>query len=325
MIKPDYALVKDLFLAYPLGFGKHYNSFIPFFDELISLIPNEVHLYIIVNNERAARKLHSLFPDKNLDVTVIKEFYEIWLRDIMGFNRNDCIIKPIFKPDYYKDVYTDSYLKKIDRQVREIISNTIQKEVIDLPLIWDGGNLVTNGKVGFITDKILRDNRLYSQDKIEAIIKEYTGLEPIIIPTSEYDKLGHSDGFVSFLNENTVCLASYPFEDAQLSDSIYVERLEKVLNEKCFRVVRSIEAIVNEKSRNDKDFIYSAKGCYVNNIILNNTLILPQYTLTSTQECILYNHANYSLLKKYFVKVAPINCDAISADGGVLRCLSFIN
>ena len=40
-----------------------------------------------------------------------------------------------------------------------------------IPLIWDGGNLVTNGEIGFITDQILVDNKIVdnSEDKVDVI------------------------------------------------------------------------------------------------------------------------------------------------------------
>src|SRR5687767_5699340 len=111
MIQSDFSKVKDLFLAYPFGFDKVYHSLIPFFDELIGLVPEDIHLYLIVNNRKAAKRLEDLFPNKNIDIIYIQGFYEPWLRDIMGFNCGDYIVKPRFMPDYYKDVYTGSYLK----------------------------------------------------------------------------------------------------------------------------------------------------------------------------------------------------------------------
>jgi hypothetical protein len=53
MIKTDYSKVKDLFLAYPKGFDKENDALSDFFEELIGLIPQEIHQYIIVNNKSA--------------------------------------------------------------------------------------------------------------------------------------------------------------------------------------------------------------------------------------------------------------------------------
>lgn len=325
MIKPDYSKITDLFLAYPYGFDKYYHSFTPFFDELISLVPDDIHLYPIVNNRKATQRLHELFPNKNIEVVEIKGFYEIWLRDIMGLNCGEYIIKPIFKPDYYKDVYTIGYLEKIDKQVRNIIATTIRKEIIDIPLIWDCGNLITNGEVSFITDKILRDNKSLTKAEVVAIIKKYTNTEPIIIPTSKYDKLGHFDGYISFLNKETVCLASYPLDDSLSEDNLYILKLKQEIISRGFKIVNSIEKTEIDKSREGKDFIYSAKGCYVNMLLLNDLVILPNYTFLNNKENILLNELNSNIIGNYFEDAKSVNCDLIAKDGGVLRCLSFTN
>jgi agmatine/peptidylarginine deiminase len=325
MIKPDFTKVTDLFLTYPFELDKHHHSFTDFYDELISLIPDSIHQFLIVNNNKALERLVKLFPNKNLDVVVIKQFYEIWLRDIMGFNCGDKIVKPIFKPDYYKDVYTKSYLEIVDKQVREIISKTINKEVIDIPLVWDGGNLITNGKVGFINDKIIKDNKGLSLAQIEEIINKHLDIEPIIIPTFKYDKLGHADGSISFINENTVCIASYPDDKFYNEDNNYINKLLKIVEEQGFNIVRTLEKPINGKSRQGKDFLFSATGCYVNNLILNDTLILPQFILIDEEESSYYNNANALIMSDQFSNVIQINCNLISKEGGVVRCLSFVN
>jgi agmatine/peptidylarginine deiminase len=325
MIKPDFTKVTDLFLTYPFELDKHHHSFTNFYDELISLIPDDIHLYLIVNNNSALERVVNLFPNKNLDVVVIKQFYEIWLRDIMGFNCGDKIVKPIFKPDYYKDVYTKSYLELVDKQVREIIGKTIRKEIVDIPLVWDGGNLITNGKLGFINDKIIKDNNGLSLAQIEQTINQYLGIESIIIPTFKYDKLGHADGSISFIDENTVCIASYPDDKFYNEDNIYIDKLLNIVKELGFNIVRTLEKPIDEKSRLGNDFLYSSRGCYVNNLIINDTLILPEFTFTDQNDSNYYNNANLSILSNYFNNVIPINCDLISKDGGVIRCLSFTN
>jgi hypothetical protein len=83
-----------------------------FYEDLISLVPDDILLYIIVNNGKAVDRLEKLFPERKKEIILIKGFYEPWMRDIMGFNSKDFIIKPRYRPDYYQDVYTPSYLKK---------------------------------------------------------------------------------------------------------------------------------------------------------------------------------------------------------------------
>lgn len=105
MIKPDYSEVKDLFLAYPEGFDDGYHSLKDFYVKLIEIIPDEINLFIIVNNKEAEREINVLFPHKKIKVILIPDFNEIWLRDILGFNTGmNRIYKPIFSPDYCTNI-----------------------------------------------------------------------------------------------------------------------------------------------------------------------------------------------------------------------------
>jgi agmatine/peptidylarginine deiminase len=325
MIKTDYSKTTDLFLTYPKGFCDDYNSLTNFYQKLIEVIPDKIHQYLIVNNKEAEVELKSLYPNKNITSVLIEGFNEIWLRDIMGFNVGDKIIKPIYQPTYYKDVYDKDYLKEIDLQVREIINKTIQKEIIDLPLIWDGGNLVTNGKIGFITDKILRDNPERTEDTIKSIIKENLGIEPIIIPTSKNDVLGHSDGYLAFIDDNKICLSHYPYMKTLEEDIKYLKLLEAKLLELGLEIIKIYDRPIIERTRKGDDFLNSARGCYINFINLGDELITPEFTLTTPKETLFYNIVNKEVFSPYNKKVAAINCDALSKMGGVLHCISFIN
>lgn len=67
-----------------------------------------------------------------------------------------------------------------------------------------------------------------------------------------------------------------------------------------------------------------SKGIYVNNIILNDTVILPQYSLPTKRETEYYNKTNTEIYTKLGFKVETVNCDNLSQFGGSLHCLSFV-
>lgn len=54
---------------------------------------------------------------------------------------------PEYKPDYCNYLYTAEYIEEISALVKEIISKTIKKNIINIPVAMDGGNFVTNGDV----------------------------------------------------------------------------------------------------------------------------------------------------------------------------------
>jgi hypothetical protein len=42
MIRADFSKSTNLFLAYPKGFSNEYESLVPFYDQLIELIPRDI-------------------------------------------------------------------------------------------------------------------------------------------------------------------------------------------------------------------------------------------------------------------------------------------
>lgn len=106
MLYPDYLKVKSLFLVYPDRFKNPYSKLTDFYKQLIGLVPDDIQLNLIVNNDGPGRKIKELFPNKKIEYLTIPDFEELWLRDLMGFNIGDKIAKPIFKPDYFTNHYT---------------------------------------------------------------------------------------------------------------------------------------------------------------------------------------------------------------------------
>jgi len=121
----------------------------------------------------------------------------------------DKIVKPIFRPKSYWGAPI-SLADEISVNMR-MMHSILNIDMISLPLIWDGGNLVTNGKVGFITERIIKDNKKkYTRKQIEKIINDTLKIKPVFITELKGDKLAHSDGYLAFINENTVLLSEYP-------------------------------------------------------------------------------------------------------------------
>jgi agmatine/peptidylarginine deiminase len=101
MIRADFSKSTNLFLAYPKGFSYEYESLVPFYDQLIELIPRDINLFVITNTKKAAREVRVKFNHKpNVDTIVINYFDEIWLRDCMGVFAGDKIFKFNYSPNY---------------------------------------------------------------------------------------------------------------------------------------------------------------------------------------------------------------------------------
>jgi len=331
MIKTDYSEVNNLFLSYPKDFDTDYQTLVPFYRQLIGLIPDNIKQFIIVNSHEAGEEINILFPEKRIEIIQIEGFKEIWLRDILGFNAGmNRIYKPIYKPDYCDYLYPKKYLDLINDQVFDIFSKSTNSEVIEMPLVLDCGNLVHNGSIGFITNKIINDNpevKAY----IKKIISDYLGLQAIFIGTNKHDKLSHADGYLNFLTESKICLSNYPSMPFLAQDIKYLNTLSDIVSAEHLEIVNFYDRPVAEKVNgggkfvNDKssDCLSSARGIFVNFLILNDTIILPEYTLPSFRREIDFNRVNRHTLESLGYKVIGINCDLLAKLGGSIRCCTF--
>lgn len=309
----DFEDVTTLFLAYPesvVDCGTEYTAAKAVFDRIIRALPSKMNLVVFTKTARIARNIEKL-RKKRTTTLVNSELSTIWLRDTAGFNMGTHIVKPIYRPKYYRKYYDEA--DKIDNYMK-IIHSLLGIDMEQIPLIWDGGNLVTNGEIGFISEQILVDNKkTHSEKEIKDIIKSSLDIEPVFIPVHSDDPFGHSDGFMSFLNKETLAVAGYP-KNWRRKERNYLQDLRT----KAKRHVKNVIEIRENPAEEMNGSIYSAKGGYVNSLQLGKYIFTPSF-----QDQEIEKH-NYSQMKS-FGRVVPINCNELAKFGGLLHCISFTN
>ena len=189
----------------------------------------------------------------------------------------------------------------------------------------DGGNFVHNTKKVFLTEKVYDDN----PDKdVEQIIKDYTGLDAIVVSQNYYDVVGHTDGYMAFKDEYTLFISKYPDLPYQKKDNEYAAMLKDVAIRNGFKVLPIFDCPTDEVIKCDckgikkSGCIFSAKGVFINYIRFNDYIIMPEYTLPLNCD-IEYNWMNKKWLESQGFKVLTINCDQLAKFGGSLHCISF--
>lgn len=330
MILTDFSLVSKLLLAYPENFQNEYEELVPFYDLLLTKIPYNISLFIIVNNECSKNKLTKQIKNRECKIILEKEWNEVWVRDVFGLPLiNNRICKTTYSPNYCGYLSKTRDFEKLNYLATKIIERQLNQEIIYLPLILDGGNFVSNGKLAILTDKILKDN---NKDKveIESILNKTTHCYPIIVPACPGDNVGHSDGYTSFINENTVCLSKYPSDQIYEHDSAWLNMLEIQLRPYRLEIIPFFERpscyyipCQCEERRRRNCCTMTANGGYVNFLRLNSTILLPEYSLPNLREILYFNSINELHLSSLGFQVIKINCDSIASQGAVLRCLSF--
>ena len=226
MVQTDYDSVTKILLAYPERFYNGYDELVPFYDELIALIPNNFEIGIITNNNQSIRKLEDKFSHKKIEFLGLKGWDDIWLRDCIGFNTKEHIVKPRYSPSYCKRSGDNDYYKKINGLSKTIVRDFLRKDVVEMKLIIDGGNMVCNDKAVFITDKVYDDNEIYSHNEVDSIIRKFTGLEPIVIKNNKNDSIGHMDAYMAFIDNERAFIAEYPSFPFLKEDADFIRFLD---------------------------------------------------------------------------------------------------
>jgi len=327
----DYSKVNNLLLAYPERFYNEYESLTSFYDGLIELIPNSIQLWIICNNQSSIGKLKQKFCYKKLNLIGIRGWDEIWLRDCIGLKKGSEIIKPYYHPSYCEMAGSGfyNYYYKINKLSKIIIKECITDKIINLSLKLDGGNFVNNDTIAFLTDKVVADNRELSKSEITAIIKDFTGLQAIILPRNPNDNVGHLDTFLAFTSSNKACISNYPSLSFLREDIGLLYKIRAMLEEEKIEVFdihdRPIDEAVacNCYLKNKKTCLSTARGNYLNFLRLNNTILLPEYTLPTQKETKYYNSINREIFENQGFEVISLNCDQLSKKGGSLHCITY--
>jgi agmatine/peptidylarginine deiminase len=326
MIKADFCESKHLFLSYPKGFLNEYETLVPFYDKLIDLIPSEVSLIVITNTKKVQKELKIKFKYKpNINTVVINYWDEIWLRDCMGINTSAGIYKFNYSPNYCTLHKEMKYYNYINKLTKKVLTETITSNIIEIPLNIDGGNFVHNTKKVFMTEKVYEDN---PGKDVEQIIKQYTGLDAIVVSRCYYDVIGHTDGYMAFKDEDTIFISEYPKLPHLKKDIEYVKMLKSVAISNGFKVLPIFDNPVDEpiqcacKKKKTKSCLYSARGLYINYIRFNDYIIMPEYSVAASSP-VEFNWMNKQWLESLGFKVLTINCDQLAKHGGSLHCLSF--
>ena len=243
---------------------------------------------------KTAASLCQIFDRHGVDYEFL-ETKDIWMRDFMPFLLDDeHLVSYDYDPDYLKD---DKY---------NHLRTKIQPLKEHINLVLDGGNFVRIGSKAIMTDKIFIENPSKTKSEIIEIIKQKCGLkELIIIPRQPYDMLGHSDGMVRWIDENSVLVNDFSNESKSFND----------------RLIRSLKKCgLNIKFMKYGEGFFSKTrdwGAYLNFIKINSFLIVPVYGIDD-------DYVAIEQIKKFYsgCSIETINLSEIIELGGALHCIT---
>ena len=236
---------------------------------------------------------------------------DIWCRDFMPVPvSKDKFVQFVYDPDYLKGKW--SYLKT---DPWEVTAN-LDISPIRSELVIDGGNVIRYGKMVIMTEKIFTENPNWTnKEKLkDQISKELEVENVVLIPVEPKDRYGHSDGMVRFVDEDAVIINDYLLKDGYTKE--FIDTLWQSLESRGLKIIGTLP--YRSFERKNKDGEYTAIGCYMNYLEIDNLIVFPKFEIEE-------DSAAVEAIQKYFPskKIVQLDCREIAEDGGVLNCITW--
>ena len=217
------------------------------------------------------RELEGILRRQNVRFHFIADTKDVWVRDFMPIQ--------IGEREFTKFVYQPDYLRGYPELTtgNEVLNHLPNSNECNMSkLIVDGGNIVASSDRVIMTDKVFSKNRRLSHDEVlSVLIRDLPVDEIIFIPTDTNDEIGHSDGVVRFLDDDSVIINDYSKVDADYGEAVESSLLEHGLN---------IEKLPYFFEDNVENGISSAVGNYVNYLQVDQLVVVPAYGCKEDEE-----------------------------------------
>lgn len=144
----------------------------------------------------------------------------IWARDYMPIQ--------LEKDKFLLYRYTPDYLKGFEDFIPDYpsICKNLQLNCVTTDIVLDGGNVVKCGDKVIMTDKIIKENPMKFNRNMIVELENHFQAQIVLIPCDRYEKYGHADGMVRWIDGNRVLLNNYADFDPGLR-----KELKKMLSE----------------------------------------------------------------------------------------------
>jgi len=250
------------------------------------------------------QRFEKVLKDCAIPFEFLPDTKDIWAVDFMPIQiRVDKFIQFDYNPDYL-------HKWKLPETISDVnsICNKIKLKRTPSAIILDGGNVIkTNDKV-IMCDKIFKANPTYTINQLSNMLRDFFEIDKLFfVPRQPYDDIGHADGMIRFVDNNTVIINDFSNESKQ-----YQRAFKKALDK---TGLDWIELPYNPPS-NLKSI--SAKGLYINYLQMEQAIIIPTFKSKQDEKAL-------KVLEDVFKgrTIATVNSNEIANEGGVLNCITW--
>ncbi len=222
----------------------------------------------------------------------------IWARDYMPIQ--------LEKDRFLLYRYTPDYLKGFEDFIPDYraICKELQLECVTTDIVMDGGNVVKCGDKVIMTDKIVYENPGRFYRDILSELENHFQAQIVLIPWDKYEKYGHADGMVRWIDGNRVLLNNYADFDPSLR-----KELRKALSEHF-----TVEELSYGSNAHSK-----LSWAYINFLQVKNCIFVPGLGI---KEDFMAQEQIQRLYPDYKVNIVD-DCLRLVQDGGALNCVTW--
>ena len=253
---------------------------------------------------RLARELQTALHGHKIALCELSGTNDIWCRDYMPIQRGDGrLVSYTYNPDYLRRGYC--HLITDWKQVRPRLDPT---QIIESGLVLDGGNVILMDSAAIMTDKVFAENPERSYGEVETRLRSAFRLNQlIIIPTDPADMFGHADGMVAWAGPRQILMNDYRRVD---------RRLHREIRNILLKAGMEIIPVPYKPDTTNRNAL-SARGNYINLLILPQLVLVPTYNLQEDQAVL---HLIGRILPRH--TVVPIDATGIAKHGGSIHCVT---
>ena len=222
----------------------------------------------------------------------------VWARDYMPIQLDKHrFLLYSYHPDYlhgFEDFIPDY----------RAICKELGLECVSTDIVLDGGNVVKCGDKVIMTDKIIDENPMRFYKDMLRELENHFQAQIVLIPRDKYDRYGHADGMVRWIDGNRVLLNNYADFDPKLGKEV------KTALSEYFTV---------EELRYGTNKHLKVNWAYINFLQVDGEIFVPGLGIEEDQMAV---EQIQKIYHGYNVRLVP-HCLNIIKDGGALNCVSW--
>ena len=265
---------------------------------LADCLPNNIKYPTFFN------RFKKVLDNLNIPFGLLPHTKDIWAVDYMPIQiAVDKFVQFNYNPDYLQTPELRETISDVDA-----ICKTINLHPDKVNLLVDGGNVIRASDKILMTDKVFKENNHLSKKEVTKRLTEAFEVDKIFfVPYEKDDEIGHIDGMVRFIDDNTVLINDYSFDKTSFPKELKAALQKAGLD----WVELPYNPVYNTKS-------HSAKGFYINYLQMSQGIIMPTFKSN-------YDDKAYKVMLEVFKgqTIATVDSREVAEEGGVLNCITW--